>query len=419
MPSAESKQYDLVLFGATGFTGSLVAQYLQTHQDKFRWALAGRSEKRLAAVRDKFSLPADVGVIIAETGDEGSLLKMAQSTRCVMNLVGPYRKYGAHKVIDACIKGKAHYVDLTGETQFVEEVIEKFHERAKQAGVVLAPSSGFDSVPSDLTTYLAVQHERARSKSFVNHANLAFKAGPIPLEPMGAFSSGTLLSFIDMGEEDGSQIAFKNATRLAGPLAKVNKPMSFYFSAHQPQYGPNAYGSSWTLGPHNIRHVYRSWALLEDQKDRYGEKFEYVETLYAGSRIFSALQGLTFYVVAFLVATFSFVRRIMTAVIPPNSGPSQKGQARMTMQAKTIAHSSASSASQCTMIARGHPGYSITAKLISEVSLTLALSDRSKLHPLAQQGGSLTAATIGADEIADRLRKNAGFKILLDEYKQG
>lgn len=415
-----SKKYDVVIFGASGFTGRLVAQYLQSHKETFTWALAGRSEKRVRAVRDRLSLPSNVGIVIADTDDADSLIKLAGCTRCVLNLVGPYRKYGAHKVIDACIKGKAHYVDLTGETRFVEEVVEKFHERAKQAGVVIAPSSGFDSVPSDLTTYLAVQDERARSKSFVNHVHMATKVGPLPLEPMGAFSSGTLLSLIDMGDEDGTQVKFGNATRLTGSAAassKVHKPMSYQFALRQPQFGPNAYGSSWTLCPHNIRHVYRSWALLEDQKDRYGQQFQYTETLYAGPRWLSIGQGIVFYIAVFFVVTFGFVRRLLTAIIPPNAGPSDKAQARMTMQIKTIAQSSANSASMCTMIARGHPGYSITAQLISEISLTLALSDRQKLHPLAQQGGVLTSATIGAEEIAERLRKNAGYKIVTEQFK--
>lgn len=418
-PSSSSRKYDVVVYGATGFTGRLVSVHLSNHKDSPRWAIAGRSHKRLEDVRQSLKLLDQIGIIVADNNDHDSIAAMAQQTRCIINLVGPYRQFGADKIIAACVQQKTHYVDLNGETSFTQEVIAKFHDQARQAGVVIACSSGYDSVPSDLTSYLAVQHFKANHDDPVTSVHVSTRAAPIPLEVNGAFSTGTLLSLIDMADEDPDQISFTQPGRLS-PLTPPLSRMPFTFAAPESHFGRGKYGCSWILGPHNIRIVYRSWGLLEQAqtKDAYGDKFTYTETLHSGSYPFSMGTGFFFYLFHLLITHVALFRTFLKKTLPPNGGPSEKAQAKMKVDVRAIASSASSTktSSLCALHARGHPGYSVTAVLISEMALTLALEDPKNLHVLAQKGGVLTPATIGAERIAERLKRNADFEISCTDF---
>lgn len=237
------ERFDVVLFGATGFTGKLIARYLNGHPASPSWAMAGRSKERLAKVRSDLQITESVGLVEVDSSRPDTLRTMARQAKCVINVVGPFRKLGAESVVEACLAEKAHYVDLSGETGFNVALIERFHEQAKQAGIVVGPSVGFDSLPADLSTYLAVQH--LKSKMDCPGAEEVTSA----LRDPALVSSGTLQSAIDMAIEDKRQLQFTDAGKLA--TREPSQPLQFSGSKWLPQY--DGYGGSYVLSPHNVR----------------------------------------------------------------------------------------------------------------------------------------------------------------------
>mmetsp|Transcript_10472 Transcript_10472/g.26626 ORF Transcript_10472/g.26626 Transcript_10472/m.26626 type:complete len:425 (+) Transcript_10472:117-1391(+) len=155
---------DVVVYGATGFTGSRVVKtLLQVAPQSCRVAVGGRDKGKLLAVLRDIGAENKAEVVIADVNDEASLIDMAKSTRLVLNCVGPYRLWG-DAVVSACIKGKAHYLDISGEPEFIEEMEYKYHNRAQEAGVIIASAAGFDSVPADMGTLFTLQQPQAPAR---------------------------------------------------------------------------------------------------------------------------------------------------------------------------------------------------------------------------------------------------------------
>ena len=151
--SINKKEFDVIIWGASGFTGRLVAEYLfqNYNKDELNWAIAGRDIKKLNKVRDQY-LDQNIPVIIADSFDEVSLLKMTERTKVICTTVGPYAKYGS-QLVKSCVKSKTHYCDLAGEAQWIRKMIDIYHETATENQIKIVNSCGFDSVPSDLGVY--------------------------------------------------------------------------------------------------------------------------------------------------------------------------------------------------------------------------------------------------------------------------
>src|SRR5690606_17167580 len=147
-----TQKYDIIIYGATGFTGSLVFEYFAKNVDQstIKWAIAGRNKTKLQQLADKIA--PNTPILINELNDPISIAQMCESTKVLMNLVGPYYRFGL-PIIKACIDAKTHYIDITGEPSFIKQSIDQFHEKAKQAGVSIVHCCGFDSIPTDLGTY--------------------------------------------------------------------------------------------------------------------------------------------------------------------------------------------------------------------------------------------------------------------------
>ncbi len=187
----EQRPFDIVVYGATGYTGRLVAEYLASHYgsrtDGPRWAMAGRSAGKLADVRDLIGVPADTPLIVADAEDSASLAAMAEQTRVVLTTVGPYQLYG-EPVLAACVAAGTDYADLCGEPAWMREMIDRYHADAKASGARISFSSGFDSIPFDLGV-LMLQKEA-----------VAKFGGPAPRVKgrvramQGTFSGGTAAS---------------------------------------------------------------------------------------------------------------------------------------------------------------------------------------------------------------------------------
>ena len=151
--SLDKREFDVIVWGASGFTGRLVAEYLfqNYNHNELNWAIAGRDSKKLNRLRDKY-LNQNIPIIIADSFDDVSLIKMTERTKVICTTVGPYAKYGS-QLVKSCVKSKTHYCDLAGEAQWIRKMIDNYHKAAKVNQIRIVNSCGFDSVPSDLGVY--------------------------------------------------------------------------------------------------------------------------------------------------------------------------------------------------------------------------------------------------------------------------
>ena len=191
-----SRDFDLVLFGATGFTGRLVADYLANAADKPRWAIAGRSQAKLDA------LGLNVPALVVDTLDRAQVAAIVKRSKVVCTTVGPYAKYGS-ELLAACADAGTHYCDLTGEPQWMRRMIDQHHERAKQTNARIVHTCGFDSIPSDIGTF-AVQQEFHRV-----FGRYATKVTALFGETSGGLSGGTIASAMETAREAGKDIAVR------------------------------------------------------------------------------------------------------------------------------------------------------------------------------------------------------------------
>ncbi|PWY99985.1 hypothetical protein BCV70DRAFT_103587 [Testicularia cyperi] len=404
----DGKKYDLVVFGATGFTGKLCCKYLAAHLQKPTWAMAGRSASRLASTRSALSLADSVGVIEAQTDDYASLVRMTGQARVLVNIVGPFRPFKAEEVVRACIETDTHYVDLSGETGFNADVIEKFHRQAEAKQLVIAPSVGFDSLPFDLTTYLAVQE----AKKLANGANVELAECAYDLPP--ALSAGTLASAISMADEPEQMLPKRGDW-----LSPVSAPDSLSFKAAHYFPQRRRWGAQTAFTYHNTRMVMRTWGLLKHHASPafFGDSFKYTEGFILPNRIVATIVAYTGFVSTWLLMNFALVRWIMSKSMKQNSGPSEKLQHSARLRVETVATAAGPDRKQaiCSLTAQGDGGYLLTSRMIVETALTI-LEPNSQLTPLGNKGGVLTPAALGADKLAQRLRDYAQFSIETSEF---
>lgn len=217
---------------------------LAKHPSKPRWAIAGRDEARLKALREKLSLPSSVGTIEANNNDVDSLHAMLAQTKAIVNVVGPFRQMGGEKIVKACTQVGTHYFDLSGETGF-NAAVATYDEAAKKAGIVLACSVGFDCLPFDLSTYLSVQHLQQVQKQQVGKVQVGCVM-------KGGVSGGTILSALDMIEQDKTQMQPIRSDWLASLTGKATyQPIQSWSPFHFAPYAGNAIFTPFTI--HNTR----------------------------------------------------------------------------------------------------------------------------------------------------------------------
>jgi short subunit dehydrogenase-like uncharacterized protein len=370
---------DIVVFGATGFVGRLVAEYLVEHAPQGTTiGLAGRSRAKL----DRLGL--ELPLVIADSTDEASLDEMASRARVIATTVGPYRRDGI-KLVDACIAHGTDYADLTGEILFVKESIER-HERAQAAGARIVHSTGFDSIPSDLGVLML--HEAAGE---LGDTTLVVKA------LKGGLSGGTLASMKGQIDEMKTDRAARRA--LADPYALGGSGRGgrdLRRVARDPQHG---WVGPFVMATYNTRVVRRSAQLLDYGPDfRYREISAYPTPVHAAA--FTAGLGA-------LAGGLMFppTRTLLDRLLPgPGEGPSEKtragGHFRMEIHG---------AGRKATVAAKGDPGYAATALMMGEAALCLALDD----ERLPAKGGVLTPATAMGSVLAERLRA-AGMTLTVD-----
>ncbi|MEM1106085.1 MAG: saccharopine dehydrogenase NADP-binding domain-containing protein [Pseudomonadota bacterium] len=271
---AGDREFDMVIYGATGFTGRLVAEYMaQSHAARAgRWAMAGRSAEKLAAVRDMLDLPGDTPLIVADAADAASLKAMAERTKVVCTTVGPYTLYG-EPLVAACVEAGTDYVDLSGEPLWMREMIETYGEAAKQSGARIVHSCGFDSIPFDLGVAFVQEEAKAR------HGAYAPRVRGRVRQMEGTFSGGTAAS----GRATMAKVQENPA--LLAPLTSPFGLTPGFTGADQPQMSkpvedPNGqWAAPFFMAVINTKNVHRSNFL---NGHPYGEGFQYDEMIATG-----------------------------------------------------------------------------------------------------------------------------------------
>ncbi|WP_458316654.1 saccharopine dehydrogenase family protein [Mycolicibacterium brisbanense] len=399
------REFDLVLYGATGFAGKLTAEYLARSGAAARIALAGRSEDRLRAVRDSLGAAAqDWPLLTADASAPSTLQAMAVRTQVVVTTVGPYTKYGL-PLVAACAAAGTDYADLTGETMFIRESIDQFHKQAIDTGARIVHSCGFDSVPSDLTTYALYRRAAADGAGQLGDTDLVVRT------LAGGVSGGTVASTMEF---------MRTSSRDPHARRLMNDPYTLSPDrAAEPELGgqpdvrwrrgseiaPELAGY-WTgafamAGP-NTRIVRRSNALLDYA---YGRRFAYSEQISLGRSLAAPLAAAVVTgssAVALGLGGRYFDRLPATLVErlapKPGTGPSEQTRMRGRYRVETYTTTSSGARYVASMAQQGDPGYQATAVLLGECGLALAL-DRDKLSDLR---GVLTPSVAMGDALLAR-----------------
>ncbi|MGB8389579.1 saccharopine dehydrogenase family protein [Mycobacterium sp.] len=403
--TATPREFDIVVYGATGFVGKLTAEYLARSAPEARIALAGRSTDRLRAVRDTLGEPAQSWPVVAADADSPSTLnEMAARTQVVVTTVGPYTRYGL-PLVAACAAAGTDYADLTGEAMFVRDSIDLYHKQAADTGARIVHACGFDSVPSDLSVYALYRAARDEGTGELAGTDLVVRSFS------GGVSGGTIASMLEVLTTASSDPDARR--QLADPYTLSTDRSAEPELGPQPdlpwrrgrQIAPELTGL-WTAGfvmaPYNTRIVRRSNALMDWA---YGRGFRYSESMSVGS---SALAPVASAVVTGVgAATFGLgsryfrllPRRLVERIAPkPGTGPSPAARERGYYQIETYSTTTTGARYVARMEQRGDPGYKATSVLLGECGLALA-TDRDKLSDLR---GVLTPAAAMGDALLAR-----------------
>jgi short subunit dehydrogenase-like uncharacterized protein len=382
------RRFDVVVFGATGFTGALTAEYLAAHAPQdLRWALAGRNRDKLEAVRGRLgSTASQLELLHADIGDEDSIRAVAEATKVVITTVGPYINYG-EPLVAACAKAGTDYVDLTGEPEFVDRMYLAYDDEAQRSGARIVHSCGFDSIPYDLGTLFTVQQ---LPEGVPIHVDCFVRAG-------GTFSGGTYHSALHiMGRlRQGAQVGRERRRREGSPPGRRVKGR-----AGQPHHESSI--GAWvvpfpTIDPQT---VLRSARAL----DRYGPDFSYSH--YLAVKRLPVLAGMAAGAGTMIaLAQIPQTRALLGKLRSPGDGPSPEQRARSWFKVRFEARAGEQQIS--TQVSGGDPGYGETSKMLAESALCLALDD------LPQRAGQLTPAVAMGDALVDRLiRAGITFEVL-------
>lgn len=386
------RTYDVVIFGATGFTGRLVAEYLAAeYGSAVRWAMAGRSLDKLAAVRDEIGAPADTPLIAADSSDPASLAAMAEQTAAVITTVGPYQLYG-EALVKACVDAGTDYVDLCGEPAWMHDIIAAHDAPARDSGARIVLSCGFDSIPFDLGVYFLQSHAIDQTG-----APLARIKGRVR-KMKGTFSGGTAASFAQTMARAAKEPEVIN--RLRDPFSLVPG----FDGPRQPSGSKvifeddlNTWSAPFIMASINTKNVHRSNALLGH---RYGEDFVYDEMFSTGP----GEQGEQF---ANMIANDKSM-----AENPPKPGEGPSKEERETGFYDAMFTGVTPDGTRLTAGVSGDkdPGYGSTSKMIAEAALCLVQNvDRAQTA-----GGVYTPAPAMGDALITRLQEHAGLKFVME-----
>jgi short subunit dehydrogenase-like uncharacterized protein len=377
------RRYDLALFGATGFTGGLTAEYLAAHAPEgLTWALVGRDRAKLEAVRDRLAA-ASAGAPVpdlmeADAADRSALAKVAESARVVVTTVGPYALYG-EPLAAACAAAGTDYADLTGEPEFVDRIWLRHHAEAERTGARLVHCCGFDSIPHDLGAFFTVNQ---LPEGVPLKVNGYVRSG-------ASFSGGTYHSAINGFARARQTIAAARERRRG-----ESRPAGREIHSAAPGIRRDPELGGWVVPLPTIDGaiVRRSAAAL----DRYGPNFTYGHHMVAKRLATLAALGTGVGAVA-LLAPLPPTRKLLLKLKDPGEGPDEAERARSWFKVRFVGEGGGRRV--VTEVSGGDPGYAETSKMLAESALCLAFDE------LPRTAGQVTTAAAMGDALLARLRR--------------
>lgn len=417
---------DIVVLGATGYTGRLIAQYLATHPQRssFTFGLAARSQSALEKVFRGLNLSKeDVPAFIMDVTNPSDVDAVVQQARVVINTIGPYWRWGT-SVVRACVHYGKHYVDLSGEVHWIKDIIFELDYAAVKSGSIVVPCCGLDSVPSDVLAFVA----NKTLKSFggpstaIDLSTSAWKLGG------ASFSGGTFSTILTVLEDVPKHklLALRQDFALS-PVKGIQSPRArmVYTLPHSSR---PVYGAWFFMAITNSQVVQRSWGLYEFARRvnqhnatavaplSYGPNFKYEEFMVLPSAFHAKMYSIIFAAIAALLFFFQPARWFARKIMPrPGEGPSERQLKSGSLKITNITTSSPNSQGGKIVVrsvfkGRGDPGYFLSSVMISECALALVL-DGASLPQISTGGGILTPMTAFGDILVERLRKSGHIDI--------
>jgi len=395
-----TKEFDIIVWGASGFTGRLVAAYLFKQygtQGDLKWAMAGRNQEKLIAVRAEVA-DSSVPIVLADSDDEASLKAMILRTKVVCTTVGPYVTYGS-KLVAACITHGAHYCDLAGEVQWMRQMIDKHHEEAQANGVKIVHTCGFDSIPSDMGVYFTQKEALAQKGQRAKRIRMRV-AGM-----RGGLSGGTYASLSKVLEEAmQDKEIYKVLVNPYGLNPTDKQEGGDHPDLQKVIFDPTS--KSW-IGPFimagiNTKVVRRSNAL---SGYAYGNDFRYDEATMSGKGFKGRMKGIMSALPLILMTAKpgSILKRIANRMFPkPGEGPTKDQRENGFYSLRFYATLEDGSTALGKVTGDKDPGYGSTSKMLGEAAVCLAKDS------LPEISGILTPSTAMGDALLDRLEKHAG-----------
>ncbi len=386
-------KFDIVVYGATGFTGRLVAEYLHNtygNGGAVRWAMAGRNQAKLESVRDQMELPADTPLVVASVDDQASMQALVDSTKLVLTTVGPYQLYGS-ELVGLCAKSGTDYVDLCGESVWMRHMIDAYEDDAKASGARIVFSCGFDSIPSDLGIYYLQKHAKEKFGQTCNKINGRVRG------MQGTFSGGTAASLqasLKAAKTDPEifKLAIDHFALVPG-FDGVNQPSgeSVHYSEEL-----KSWVAPFIMAAINTRNIHRSNALLGHF---YGKDFTYDEMMLTGD----GDKGQA-------IAEHIAGDRTMAGpdAPKPGEGPSKEERDAGFYDIMYIGETANGDKMVASVQGDRDPGYGSTSKMISESAICL-------VHDSPEtKGGIWTTAPAMGERLISRLEKNAGLSFTIE-----
>lgn len=403
-----TREYDIVLYGATGFVGKLTAEYLARAGGDARIALAGRSADRLKAIRDTLGQSAQSWQLLtADAASPKTLAAMAAATQVVVTTVGPYSRYGL-PLVAACAAAGTDYADLTGEPPFIRESIDLYNKQAQDTGARIVHACGFDSIPSDLTVYALYRRAREDGSGELTDTDFVVRSFS------GGFSGGTLASMVEVFDSVSADPYTLSPDRGAEPELGPQPDLRRRRGGQIAPELTGIYTAGFLMAPANTRIVRRSNAL---QNYSYGRRFRYSEHMSVGSSVgapvaSAVLTGVGNVTTALGSRYFRLLpRKLVDRALPkPGTGPSEAVREKGFYKVETYTNTTSGARYIATMAQQGDPGYKATAVLLGESGLALAmdrdvLSDlRGVLTPAAAMGDALLARFPAAEVALETAR---------------
>ena len=389
------KKYEIIVYGATGFTGQICCKYLRDNYSDLVWAIAGRNGDKLEQIKSDFSLNCDV--VVADGGDIDSLRALTSQTKVVLSTAGPFARYGS-LLVQACVENGAHYTDITGENHWVRGLIDKHHAEAASKGIRIIPSCGYDSIPSDIGAFFTIsQFDKPVSRVDVYH------------QAQGGASGGTIETIFTM---DGLTKEMRDPFVL-NPEETVSEEQRQKskdgFIIEQVE-GIEGWSGIGMMAVANTRVVRRSAALMEQNQKSYGTNFTFGEHGLFSTKGMARLASYGS-IFAFIVIATPLKKLVRRFLLKPGQGPSQETQDQGWFRATFVAYSEDNERKICSMFGSGDPGYKSTGKMVCESALALARSDN--LPGGNEYGGVLTSAVGLGNVLIDRLKSaEIEFKVI-------